>query len=350
MAAAFIVLLGISLVILLISHKENHESRLYRLVAVFAAVVLAYCMLYFYFYFRDMILEEYAVGLPLRLVDYILNGAIPFLWLQIIGELIGEESRASAWAWIVGLLRAGAGTLAAFFMNGYYGFESDTAGIMFVLVESVLSLLAVCVIGYYSLRLIRTTTSSRRQRYVGFVSIVFCLWDIMQQIVDGCLYTGRFVSAWAEGVPDTTAPAVFLMGLATFLFLFREDFSPLFYLDAKAGGAGDDPASETAGQTAAAQAMEPGQTAAAQATRPAGAEKTAKAAGPDLLELAAAQHGLTVRELDVLRLVYEGRNNPEIAEALFISRNTVKKHLQNIYEKTGVNSRMELIYIVNLKK
>ncbi|MBQ9014791.1 MAG: hypothetical protein IJ109_01600 [Firmicutes bacterium] len=174
---------------------------------------------------------------------------------------------------------------------------------------------------------LRVTTSSRRQRYVGFVSVIFCLWDIMQQIVDGGLYTGRFISAWTEGIPDTTAPAVFLMGLATFLFLFREDFSPLFYPDssAKAGGAPE-------GKPAQGQPLH-----------------DEEAEAPDLLELAAMQHGLTVRELDVLRLVYEGKNNPEIAEALFISRNTVKKHLQNIYEKTGVSSRMELIYIINLK-
>ena len=163
MAAAFIVLLGIALVVLLISHKENRDSRLYRLVAVFAVVVLAYCMLYFYFYFRDMILEEYAVGLPLRILDYLLNGAIPFLWLQIIGELIGEESRASVWAWIVGLLRAGVGILATFFMNGYYGFESSIAGIIFTSVESAFTMLTVCVTGFYSLKLIRITTSSRRR-------------------------------------------------------------------------------------------------------------------------------------------------------------------------------------------
>ena len=57
---------------------------------------------------------------------------------------------------------------------------------------------------------------------------------------------------------------------------------------------------------------------------------------------------LDAGELDVMRLVYEGKNNPEIADALFISRNTVKKHLQNIYEKTGVNSRMELVYVINM--
>jgi DNA-binding NarL/FixJ family response regulator len=53
------------------------------------------------------------------------------------------------------------------------------------------------------------------------------------------------------------------------------------------------------------------------------------------------------RELDVLRSVYKGMNNPEIADKLYISINTVKKHLKNIYEKTGTSSRMELVYVIN---
>ena len=70
----------------------------------------------------------------------------------------------------------------------------------------------------------------------------------------------------------------------------------------------------------------------------------------DVLEMTAQQHHLTVRELDVLKLVYKGKNNAEIAEELFISINTVKKHMKNIYEKLGTSSRMELVYIINQKK
>ena len=69
-----------------------------------------------------------------------------------------------------------------------------------------------------------------------------------------------------------------------------------------------------------------------------------------VLEMTAQQHHLTVRELDVLKLVYKGKNNAEIAEELFISINTVKKHMKNIYEKLGTSSRMELVYIINQKK
>jgi DNA-binding NarL/FixJ family response regulator len=50
-------------------------------------------------------------------------------------------------------------------------------------------------------------------------------------------------------------------------------------------------------------------------------------------------HGLTMREVEVLRLVAGGKSNHAIAAELFISDNTVRRHLQNIFRKLGVSSR-----------
>jgi DNA-binding CsgD family transcriptional regulator len=66
-------------------------------------------------------------------------------------------------------------------------------------------------------------------------------------------------------------------------------------------------------------------------------------AGPDLARVAATRakdsHGLSVRELEVLRLVAAGRTNKAIAAELVLSERTVDRHVSNIYAKLGVSSR-----------
>lgn len=71
-------------------------------------------------------------------------------------------------------------------------------------------------------------------------------------------------------------------------------------------------------------------------------EDSAKNRGGDVKSFA-EEAGLTKRETEVLGCVCSGMNNPEIAEALFISGNTVKRHLNNIFQKTGVKNRYDLI-------
>jgi DNA-binding NarL/FixJ family response regulator len=55
--------------------------------------------------------------------------------------------------------------------------------------------------------------------------------------------------------------------------------------------------------------------------------------------VATEQHGLSRRELEVLRLVAAGKSNREIAAELVISEHTVARHVQNIFAKLGLSSR-----------
>jgi DNA-binding CsgD family transcriptional regulator len=55
---------------------------------------------------------------------------------------------------------------------------------------------------------------------------------------------------------------------------------------------------------------------------------------------------LSAREREILALVYRGQLNREIARDLHISLDTVKKHVYNIFKKTGVRNRLQLFQLV----
>ena len=52
---------------------------------------------------------------------------------------------------------------------------------------------------------------------------------------------------------------------------------------------------------------------------------------------------LTNREEDVVRLVAEGLTNREIAERLKLSEHTIKNYVFRIFDKLGINTRVELV-------
>ncbi len=58
---------------------------------------------------------------------------------------------------------------------------------------------------------------------------------------------------------------------------------------------------------------------------------------------AAREAGLSEKEVAVLRELAHGRSNKEIASALFVSEQTVKFHLRNIYRKLGIATRTEAL-------
>jgi len=68
--------------------------------------------------------------------------------------------------------------------------------------------------------------------------------------------------------------------------------------------------------------------------------------GRDLKEKTLDQ--LTPTEFQVLRLIGQGKSNDEIAETLFISKNTVRSHIKSIYAKLDTHSRLQLaLYAIN---
>lgn len=309
-AASFAALLSLSLVLLLISKGRAVKSDKYRTAMGFAITVVAVSILYFFMYYRDVYYKDYDVALGVRVVDYFLYGVIFALWLRAINVMMMEQKKSlNLFSWIIGLTLSSVGVLGTiFFMDSTYAFENIAIAEKYFLVEAGITVLLVIVTIKYSLDFIRETLVRSSGIYVGIVSATLMVWAIEQLVVDYNLYFGEYISGWSQQMPEITSAAMTIVGVANFVFFFREDFSPQFYITEDAEIPEED---------------------------------------LDMIQIAAIQHHLTVREEEVLRLAYEGKNNPEIAAELFISINTVKKHIKNIYEKFGVSSRMELVYMVN---
>lgn len=53
--------------------------------------------------------------------------------------------------------------------------------------------------------------------------------------------------------------------------------------------------------------------------------------------------GISKREAEILLLIREGLSNQQIADKLFVSENTIKKHISNIFQKLQVDRRTEAI-------
>jgi len=76
-----------------------------------------------------------------------------------------------------------------------------------------------------------------------------------------------------------------------------------------------------------------------------GIKEKSGAMAPDEYQLMQT-YQLTMRELEIVHLILEGKTNDQIWLSLGISLNTLKKHLQNIYRKTGVKSRKSLMTLL----
>jgi len=65
------------------------------------------------------------------------------------------------------------------------------------------------------------------------------------------------------------------------------------------------------------------------------------------LERFCEKFGISQREREIIQQVMSGKSNKEIEKILFISHNTVKNHLYNVYQKVNAGSRSELIHLIN---
>ena len=68
--------------------------------------------------------------------------------------------------------------------------------------------------------------------------------------------------------------------------------------------------------------------------------------GEAILDSLCNKYKISKREREIAELILLGNSNKEIEDKLFISLNTVKNHIYNLYQKLGVKSRGQLVHFI----
>lgn len=64
------------------------------------------------------------------------------------------------------------------------------------------------------------------------------------------------------------------------------------------------------------------------------------------IDIISKEFGLSEKERQIARQLYNGKNNYEIAEALSMAENTVKSHNYRLYKKLGVENRVQAVNLI----
>ena len=198
-----------------------------------------------------------------------------------------------------------------FFMNDYYFVQPGSRRTVSILAQFSICILLTSITLAHLSNALKEVIVKQSRISITSISLLITINGIWNAI----LVTGLMCGALnAEEAPffDPTALLIFTANLFTVHLVYREDFTALFHAE------GMDAPPET----------------------PQSRKKFR-------LDFLAEAHSLTQREREVMELAYEGLTNPEIADELFISKYTVKRHMHNIFEKLDISTRMELSHLVH---
>lgn len=313
--ALLVSLVCLVFIALIFVRKKDRGNEVYIAARRFAVIVMMTDILYFIFYYREVVQNKYALAFPFRIVDYVLCISVFLCWILILNRLASSKPHKVAIK--LGLALCGVRLVASvfitsFYMGSYYSIENPLVRQAWTSLEIIFIVLTDIIITYSTIRVIMENISSTRKQYAIVCTALLLIWSMCQGIVDVGLFSGKYgMSAWLLETPDFTGATFFFINLATCIFVFKEDFSPLFLSENDSHN------------------------------------NNTRDSLDSKLDAIASNHKLTVREREIMALIYQGMTNPDISEELFISINTVKKHTHNLFEKLDVTNRMEVVYMIN---
>ncbi|MCQ4636626.1 helix-turn-helix transcriptional regulator [Anaerovorax odorimutans] len=313
----FLGLQAITLVGIILKHNTSGNTRLLKATRNFVVISVILGLFYYITFYRELVLGQFAAGFLLRGLDGSIFYAIGYCWVKLMDAIIASPNPRMDW-WrkytdkvLIGLMILSA-LIYIFLLDEYYTTSHMWAEAVVIMSEIVLGLtvmvftLAYVMIGY------RDLMDKASRQYIIIITILVNfnnLWN--NTVVISVFVKEAVVNISLSKLYGVTSILLLIVNLLTMLYIYKKDFSPVYF----------------SGEH----------------------EKSKILSEEDALNLVAQTHRLTERERDVMILAYQGLTNPDIAEKLFISKHTVKRHMHNIFEKLDVSTRMELIHLIQSK-
>lgn len=277
----------------------------------FIIVSIVLGLFYYITCYRELILGLFAANSFLRGLDAVVFYAMGHSWIKLIDGIIDSQNpRMEAWRthanriFLVLMLLSAACYL--FLLDEYYTTDGLWSEIVVIASEAILGIVVIVFTTAYVAIGYRELTDRPSRNYIIAVSILINFNNVWNNVVVIFVFLQAMrLSARCTLLYGVTSILLLAINLLTASYLYTKDFSPVF-------SAAWDKAETVLSER-------------------------------DIVDMLAKEHRLTERERDVLLLAYQGLSNPNIADQLYISRHTVKRHMHNIFEKFGVSSRMELM-------
>ncbi len=311
---SFLSLQAITLVLMVLRHNESGNTKLMKATRNFVIVSLVLGLFYYISFYRELVLGHFAYGRFSRGLDAVIFYAMGYSWVKLIDATIDSPNpKLVKWRKCAPKVFTCLMILSAaaymFLLNDYYATDHAWEEVTVVILEGILGITVVVFTLAYMLLSFGDLADGMSRAYIIIVSILMNFNNLWNNVIV-CFVFIKIVSPTilSSKLYGVTSVLILIINLLTVIYIYKKDFSPFFFGPKE---------------------MRP---------RPLSEE--------EVVDMIAESHRLTERERSVLALAYQGLTNPDIAEKLFISRHTVKRHMHNIFEKLDVSTRVEMIRLI----
>ena len=312
--ALFFCLCAIALIVIVSKYGEMKSSIL-KTMLLFSIVCLMFIILYLLYYYRDMLLGIETANVFLRILDAVIYVGIITVWIEMIkcfmaermpGPIISVAKIVIICCFLLDLF------VTIELMDSMYNIPGNTQRVIGVFVNFIYNTSFCILILIFMWKGAQKVYHSFIRFFIIFQGVCLTVFYVNNFFIEMILYYNRHDFLYV-GRNNLNAIVMVALNVSIIILINHMGIKSLITKNRM-----DINLSESKEFSM-------------------------------VLNALAEKYKLTIREKDVLELVYRGYNNPKIAEQLYISRSTVKLHLHHIYEKLNVTNRIDLILLINSK-